>query len=443
MQSSISARRGAGRPPAHRQGRGLLPLRKFLLALPLAAWSSFCLPAVCRAQEVSTPRAADEVVITAAFPASARASGPFVLVPEGLRLGSEAGWIDFELEVPVAGRYRCDVVIEGRPPAGSTVWVEDRIGNPDGRTYDVTAPISLPADGGSATKDGVPLDAGPHTMRLHHSGGAITVRALRFALMRRHQLTPTTHVQRTEGTEWALVWSDEFDGDGVPDPARWTADIGNWGWGNRELQYYTEGRVENARQEGGHLVIEARPGDLGQPWTSARLTTRGKVSFLYGRIEIRARLPVTDGTWAAGWLLGDAYRDEVSWPYCGEIDVMEGVGREIDDASGDGLNHASCHTRAYYFKQGNHISESIRVEDMSGTFHDYAVEWGPDAVRMYVDGRHYYTYDKTGSELSWPFDRPQNLILNLAIGGGMGGAIAADAGAQRLVVDHVRVYGRR
>ena len=105
------------------------------------------------------------------------------------------------------------------------------------------------------------------------------------------------------------------------------------------------------------------------PWTSARLTTRGKVSFQYGRLELRAKAPVADGTWGAGWLLGDAYRDELSWPYCGEVDIFEAVGREIDDETGDGINHGSCHTRAYYFKQGNHISNTIPVEGMGTEFH--------------------------------------------------------------------------
>lgn len=386
---------------------------------------------------------AREVVVAASFAPTSRASGPIEPSSGGIRLAFDAGWIEFEVEVSIAGRYRCELVTADGPAEASSAWVEDRVENPDGRTYDITAAMSLPAGGGRATKDGSPLDAGVHRMRLHHAGGATTVRSLRFFLMREHELTPTTLVQRTDGDEWALVWSDEFDGTGLPDPARWTFDVGDWGWGNREPQYYTEARTENARQQNGHLVIEARPDDLGHAWTSARLTTRGKASFLYGRIEIRARVPATDGTWAAGWLLGDAYRDEVSWPYCGEIDVMEAVGREIDDRTGDGVNHASCHTRAFYFKQGNHISSTTRVADMRDTFHDYAVEWDRGEVRMYVDGAHYYTYDKTGSSHSWPFDRPQNLVLNLAMGGGMGGAIADGAGPQQLVFDHVRVYGRR
>lgn len=191
------------------------------------------------------------------------------------------------------------------------------------------------------------------------------------------------------------------------------------------------------------LVIEAHKDDGGHAWTSSRLTTRGKLSFLYGRIEIRAKVPAGDGAWAAGWLLGDAYRDEISWPYCGEIDVCEAVGREIDDTSGDGVNHASCHTRAFYFKQGNHISSQLPVARMSKDFHTYCVEWETDEIRMYVDGQHYYTYDKKGSRDAWPFAEPQNLILNLAMGGGMGGPIDPELTSQRFVIDHVRVFERR
>ena len=159
---------------------------------------------------------------------------------------------------------------------------------------------------------------------------------------------------------------------------------------------------------------------MGQPWTSARLTTQGKTSFTYGRVEFRAMVPEGRGTWAAGWLLGDAYRDELSWPYCGEIDVLECVGYEIDDATGAGLNHATCHTRAYYFKQGNQIGSEIAVDSMNSVFHTFAIEWYPDAIHGYLDGGHYYTYDKTADRLEWPFNEPQNIIINLAVGGGWG-----------------------
>ena len=180
------------------------------------------------------------------------------------------------------------------------------------------------------------------------------------------------------------------------------------------------------------------------PWTSARLTTRGKVSFLYGKIEIRARVPRGRGSWAAGWTLGDEYVDERSWPYYGEIDILGSVGFEVDDETGDGIAHASVHTPAYYFKINNQITSSKRVPDIAGDFHTYAVEWTPTEIRAFVDGEPYYLYDKTADEREWPFNKPQNLILNLAMGGGWGGARGVDETitSQQYVIDYVRVYER-
>ena len=354
-----------------------------------------------------------------------------------------SGWIALEVPVETTGRYQAQ--IRAQAPQGAIFWLEDYADNPDGRTYNITGSIPAPADTAwrQLTRDGSPLEKGMHPMRLHWSGGPVEVDWVAFELMVPHQLTPDTLVQATEGEEWELVWSDEFEGSGLPDSSKWTYDLGNWGWGNQEPQYYTVARPENARQEGGSLFIEALRDDMGYPWTSARLTTRGKVSFLYGKIEFRAKVPAGDGTWAAGWLLGDAYRDELSWPYCGEVDILECVGHEIDDRTGDGINHCSCHTRAYYFKQNNHISETIEVEDMVDTFHRYTVEWTPTEIRGYLDDEFYYVYDKTGDALSWPFDQPQTLILNLAMGGGMGGEIDSSLTSQVLEVDYVRVYGRK
>ena len=182
---------------------------------------------------------------------------------------------------------------------------------------------------------------------------------------------------------------------------------------------------------------------MGQEWTSARLTTRGKFSFLYGKIEFRGKVPSTDGTWAAGWFLGDEYRDELSWPYCGEIDVLECVGSEIDDKTGTGINHASCHTRTYYFKEGTHITAVTDIEDMVNEFHNYTIEWTPEGITAFLDGEEYYTYDKTKDELEWPFNKPQNLIVNLAMGGGMGGSIDPTADNEQFILDYIRVYERK
>ncbi|MDX1409794.1 MAG: glycoside hydrolase family 16 protein, partial [Saprospiraceae bacterium] len=190
---------------------------------------------------------------------------------------------------------------------------------------------------------------------------------------------------------------------------------------------------------------EAHKDDDGHAWTSARLTTRGKVTFRYGKIELRARVPAGRGNWAAGWTLGDAYVDELSWPYCGEIDILESVGFEVDNANGDGKAHASVHCRAFYFKEDSHHTSTLPVKDMHNSFHTYAVEWTPGGITAFVDDQPYFAYDDTTDERTWPFDEPQNIILNLAMGGGWGGAQGMDPQmtSQQYILDYVRVYARK
>lgn len=371
--------------------------------------------------------------------------------PEGrksVNLGEGTGWLTYEVRIPVAGRYRCEIQAVPSGNNEAVLWVEDYYDNRDGRTYNITGDIPVTSDtepdvSRLFSKDGCPLDTGIHKIKLHFAGTGCSVDWIKFTPLKMHRVTPTTLVQNTAGDEWKMVWSDEFEGEGLPDTTKWTFDLGNWGWGNNELQYYTENRAENARQEDGNLIIEARKDDLGYAWTSARLTTRGKISFVYGKIEFKAKVPAGDGMWAAGWLLGDAYRDEISWPYCGEIDVLECVGREIDDESGNGINHTSCHTRAYYFKQGNQISNTIEVKNMRDEFHLYSIEWDNSGIYGMVDGEKYFTYDKLNGDWEWPFNNPQNLIINLAVGGGMGGAVDENLTSQQLIVDYIRVYAKQ
>jgi beta-glucanase (GH16 family) len=122
---------------------------------------------------------------------------------------------------------------------------------------------------------------------------------------------------------------------------------------------------------------------------------------------------------------------------------MECVGRENNQESGDGINHASCHTRAYYFKQGNHLTSTIKVKNMTNEFHTYSIEWSPSGIGAFLDGEKYYTYDKLNGEWEWPFNTPQNIIMNLAMGGGMGGNIDDNLSSQKLIVDYVRVYQKQ
>jgi len=360
-----------------------------------------------------------------------------------------AGWISFDVPVEVAGRYRAEVRLASESGNPVVCWIEDYIDNKDDRTYNISGNMVLaPESPGTCEtlhKDGSPLNAGTHPMKLHVGMDEAAIQWIKFSLIKERVLTPEVLTQNMDGSEWVIAWSDEFDRDGLPDESKWTHDIGNWGWGNNELQYYTVARPENARVENGMLIIEAHKDDMGEKWTSARLTTREKVTFIYGKIEIRARVPKERGNWAAGWTLGDNYVDELSWPYCGEIDIMESVGYEINDTTGNGKAHASVHCGAYYFKLNNHHTSVIDVENMNEEFHLYAVEWTPEYIKAFVDDQEYFHYDDTSDSLTWPFDEPQNIILNLAMGGGWGGAMGMDESvtSQQIVVDYVRVYERR
>ena len=241
-----------------------------------------------------------------------------------------------------------------------------------------------------------------------------------------------------------LVWSDEFDYIGLPDSAKWGYDVGATGWGNQELQNYTSHRPENARVQDGRLIIEAqRDGPKNQPYTSARLISKGKGDWTYGRFEVRAKLPSGRGTWPAIWMLPTlkSYGD-VSWPDNGEIDIMEHVGFDPD------VIHGSAHTRAYYYSIDSQKTATITVPNSRTQFNVYAVEWTPEEIRWYVNGNQYCTFknerltNQSADYKQWPFDKPFHLILNIAIGGTWGGAQGVDDSIwpQRMEIDYVRVY---
>jgi len=238
---------------------------------------------------------------------------------------------------------------------------------------------------------------------------------------------------------WQLVWADEFDHDGAPDPAKWDYDVGGEGWGNHELQFYTKARTENARVEQGHLVIEARRESwYGKGYTSARLVTKGRADWTYGRFEIRARLPMGRGSWPAIWMLPTTWNlGNGGWPDNGEIDIMEHVGFD------PGVVHASTHSQKNQWRNKNQRTATIPVPDAGTAFHTYAMEWEAEEIRIYLDDRLYFTSRKDGGDwTSWPFYRPFHVVLNLAIGGDWGGVKGVDDHAfpQRMEVDYVRVY---
>lgn len=230
-----------------------------------------------------------------------------------------------------------------------------------------------------------------------------------------------------------LVWSDEFSVDGLPDSTKWTYDIGHGsnGWGNNESQYYTN-ELKNSFVKDGLLTIRAIKDVNG--WTSARLKTAGKKTFRYGKVVFRARLPTGVGTWPALWMLGENI-STVGWPACGEIDVMEHVGRN------PGIVQAAMHTRSSH---GNTINKGeTPVPTYSTEFHNYAVEWTKDKITFFVDDHQYYQYAPEKTPDSWPYDLPFFIIMNVAIGGNFGGAVADDLSVAEMQVDYVRVYAAR
>ena len=257
---------------------------------------------------------------------------------------------------------------------------------------------------------------------------------------------PSASSQQDRGP-WRLVWSDEFDYTGLPDPAKWGYDVGGHGWGNQELQNYTASRKENARVEDGRLIIEARrDGSREQKYTSARLVSKGKGDWTYGRFEVKAKLPSGRGTWPAIWMLASSKSyGERFWPDNGEIDIMEHVGFDPD------VVHGSAHTKAYYHSIGTQKTAKTSVPNSRTEFNVYAVEWTPEEIRWYVNDKQYFTFSNerrtnpTAGYRQWPFDKPFHLILNVAVGGTWGGAHGIDDSIwpQRMEVDYVRVYQAR
>ncbi|TXF90851.1 glycoside hydrolase family 16 protein [Neolewinella aurantiaca] len=237
-----------------------------------------------------------------------------------------------------------------------------------------------------------------------------------------------------------LVWADEFKGQEPPNEDKWTYDIGtgSQGWGNDEKEYYTD-RAKNVRLLGGKLIIEAHKEQYkGSEYTSARLVSRGKQSWGPGhRIAIRAKLPSGRGTWPAIWMLADNLT-EVGWPMGGEIDIMEHVGYSPDSLFG------TVHTQAFNHILGTQDGGSTTAKDLETNFHIYSIDWYADHIDFQLDGRTYHTFHKRENATveQWPFDTPQHLLLNLAVGGSWGGRKGIDdtIWPQRMVVDWVRVY---
>ncbi len=261
--------------------------------------------------------------------------------------------------------------------------------------------------------------------------------------------SPRTFTSATSNT-LKLVWSDEFEGPKgtPPDPSQWGQERGGEGWGNRELQYYTD-QAENASLDGnGCLAITARTVTDTDPatrmcwygpsrFTSARLVTRGRFSFTYGVVEARIKLPFGQGIWPAFWMLGENH-GAVSWPECGEIDIMENIGRE------PGIVHGTVHGPGY--SGGNGIGGVHTLPEgqvLKDAFHIFTVEWQPSFIRWYMDHQLYFEIrqDQLPKGTLWPFEHPFFLLLNMAVGGEWPGAPDdTTVFPQVMLVDFVRVY---
>jgi beta-glucanase (GH16 family) len=246
---------------------------------------------------------------------------------------------------------------------------------------------------------------------------------------------------------YTLVWSDDFRGpDGTsPDSSKWTYDIGGNGWGNNELEYYTN-RTQNAQIKSGNLVITAQKeiytgaDGVMRNYTSARLKTQGFFSQAYGRFEARIKIPAGQGMWPAFWMLGNDIAT-IGWPKCGEIDIMENIGKE--PATVHGSLHGPSSTAST--SDFTAVFSVPAGQNFADDFHLYAVEWEPGTVRFYVDATLYATDNQAQWPAggTWAFDHPFFLLLNVAVGGDWPGPPdATTAFPQQMLVDYVRVYSK-
>jgi beta-glucanase (GH16 family) len=242
-------------------------------------------------------------------------------------------------------------------------------------------------------------------------------------------------------TGYINEWSDEFSGSAL-DLTSWSFDVGGSGWGNNELQYYTNNRPDNIYLSNGNLIIQAKKEAFsGKEYTSSRIITKGKKEFTFGRIDIRAKLPVGKGIWPALWMLGKKI-DQVNWPSCGEIDIMELVGKEPNKVHGT-LHWASASNSAVRVQYGT--SYTLNSGTYADKFHVFSVIWEADKVEIFMDDISYYKFSRSNvGAAAYPFNEPFFLLFNVAVGGDWPGSPdASTIFPQQMVVDYVRVFKKQ
>lgn len=237
--------------------------------------------------------------------------------------------------------------------------------------------------------------------------------------------------------DWKLVWSDEFNYKGLPDDKKWGYDVGGSGWGNNELQFYTEKDSTTAFVNNGFLTISANKiTKENRQYTSARMVTKTKGDWLNGKIEVRAKLPKGKGTWPAIWMLPTDW-EYGGWPESGEIDIMEHVGYQPDTVYG------TVHTKAFNHSIGTHKTGSFFISTPYTEFHDYGIEWDQEKIDFFFDGKKYFSFKNTKKNFQeWPYDKRFHLIMNIAVGGNWGGkyGVAPDIFPAKMEVDYVRIF---
>ncbi len=259
-----------------------------------------------------------------------------------------------------------------------------------------------------------------------------------FIIISQNDTSPTAY------KGWELVWHDEFNGSGLPDSTKWSYDVGGHGWGNNEQQYYLANSLENTYLKDGQLHIVAVKKDYeNRSYTSAKLTTYKKIHQKYGKVEVKAKLPQGKGSWPAIWMLPVTIRTkEEPWPLCGEIDIMEHVGKD------PGMVHTSLHSELYNHVKGTQITHFERLPNVFNEFHTYGIEWDENSIKFVYDGKLFYESfkgqdGKVSTNDGWPFDKPYFLILNVAIGGNWGGEIDDTIFPNEMIVDYVRIFKKK